>query len=101
MRSTFRPAWTRLPAVGALVVVASLRASAALAQTPAPTPTPTPIPGGENPSPASADDSRVRAEVERQMKLAEANRWTAGLNRNGGGAFLRSPDGKTYFRLYG
>ena len=70
---TFRPAWMRLPAVGVLVVAACLRASAALAQTPAPTPTPTPVPGGENPSPASPDDSRVRAEVERQMKLAEAN----------------------------
>jgi hypothetical protein len=97
----FRPDWTRLPTVGALVVVACLRSSAALAQTPTPTPTPTPIPGGENPSAASADDARVRAEVERQMKLAEANRWGAGLNRNGGGAFLRSPDGKIYFRLYG
>ena len=43
----------------------------------------------------------MRAEVERQMKMMEAKRWTVGLNPNGGGAYIKSPDGKVYFRLYG
>ncbi|MCA1580399.1 MAG: OprO/OprP family phosphate-selective porin [Acidobacteria bacterium] len=71
------------------------------AQTPPPTPTPTPAPGGENPSPAAPDDAKMRAEVERQMKLMEAKRWIVGLSPNGGGAYIKSPDGKVYFRLYG
>jgi phosphate-selective porin len=77
--------------------------SRGLAQTPTPTPTPTSAPpsAGENPSPGSPDEARIRSEVERQMKAIEARRWTVGLNANGGGAFVRSPDGKAYFRLYG
>jgi Phosphate-selective porin O and P len=54
-------------------------------------------------------DQRIRDEVARQVaeqmaekaKATEAARWTAGLNPRGGGAFLKSPDGKTLFRLYG
>jgi len=44
---------------------------------------------------------RVKAEVERQLKEREAKTWTAGLNPQGGGLFVKSPDGKTLFRLYG
>ena len=78
-----------------------LAATVARAQTPAPTPTPTPAPGGENPSPGAPDDAKMRAEIERQLQAMEAKRWTAGVNPNGGGAFIQSPDKKVYFRLYG
>ena len=43
----------------------------------------------------------IRAEVARQIKALEAQRWDVGLNPKGGGAFIKSPDAKTYFRLYG
>ncbi len=43
----------------------------------------------------------IRAEVARQIKLIDAQRWNVGLNPKGGGAFIRSPDSNTYFRLYG
>ncbi len=85
------------------LAAATLLAQASPSPSPSPKPSPTPAPAGENPSPGSpsADDRRVRAEVERQMKAAEAKRWKAGVNPNGGGAFLQSPDGKVLFRLYG
>jgi Phosphate-selective porin O and P len=44
---------------------------------------------------------KIKEEVERQLKEKQAERWTAGLNPNGGGLFVKSPDGKTLFRLYG
>jgi len=31
----------------------------------------------------------------------ESRRWTSGVNAQGGGAYVKSPDGKVYFRLYG
>jgi len=43
----------------------------------------------------------IRAEVARQVKQLQAERWDVGLNPKGGGAFIRSPDAQTYFRLYG
>ncbi|MDQ6893883.1 MAG: OprO/OprP family phosphate-selective porin [Acidobacteriota bacterium] len=86
---------TLLTLVGAAALL--LASAAGVAQTP----TPTPAPSGENPSPESPNESRIRSEVERQMKEMEARRWTVGLNPNGGGAFIKSPDGKAYFRLYG
>ncbi len=54
----------------------------------------------EAPAPPAVSEE-VRREVERQLKEIEAKRWTAGMNPQGGGAFLKSPDGKAYFRLYG
>jgi len=48
-----------------------------------------------------AVDEKIQEEVARQLQEIESKRWTAGLNPRGGGAFLKSPDGKTYFRLYG
>jgi hypothetical protein len=52
---------------------------------------------------AAQEDVReeVRKEVEKQLKEIEAKRWTAGINPQGGGAYVKSPDGKTLFRLYG
>ncbi|HSF39372.1 MAG TPA: porin [Thermoanaerobaculia bacterium] len=44
---------------------------------------------------------KVKEEVERQLKEREAQRWTAGINPQGGGVFVKSPDGKALFRLYG
>jgi hypothetical protein len=43
----------------------------------------------------------IRAEVAKQVKQLQAEEWDVGLNPKGGGAFIRSPDSKTYFRLYG
>jgi phosphate-selective porin len=55
--------------------------------------------------PPTPVEDQVREEVARQvaekMAEAEAKRWTAGLNPQGGGLFVKSPDGKTLFRLYG
>jgi hypothetical protein len=48
-----------------------------------------------------AIQKKVKEEVERQLKEREAARWTAGINPQGGGAFIKSPDGKALFRLYG
>jgi hypothetical protein len=46
-------------------------------------------------------DEKVKAEVEKQLKEREAQRWTAGINPQGGGVFVKSPDGQALFRLYG
>jgi hypothetical protein len=46
-------------------------------------------------------DEKVKAEVERQLKEREAHRWTAGINPQGGGVYVKSPDGQALFRLYG
>ena len=43
----------------------------------------------------------IRAEVARQIKQLDAERWSVGVNPKGGGAFIKSPDSQTYFRLYG
>jgi hypothetical protein len=40
---------------------------------------------------------KVKDEVERQLK----ERWSVGINPQGGGVFVKSPDGKALFRLYG
>jgi hypothetical protein len=56
-------------------------------------------PADREPSPEMKEE--VRREVERQLKEIDAKRWTAGVNPQGGGAFIKSPDGKTLFRLYG
>ena len=50
---------------------------------------------------AAQIDDKVKAEVERQLKEREAQRWTAGINPQGGGVFVKSPDGRALFRLYG
>lgn len=50
---------------------------------------------------AAQIDDKVKAEVERQLKEREAKRWTAGINPQGGGVFVKSPDGQALFRLYG
>jgi hypothetical protein len=63
-----------------------------------------PLRAQENPPPSTPDDEiqqKVKAEVERQLKEKEAKTWTAGLNPQGGGLFVKSPDGKALFRLYG
>ena len=63
-----------------------------------------PLRAQENPPPSAADDEiqqKIKAEVERQLKEREAKTWTAGLNPQGGGLFVKSPDGKALFRLYG
>jgi len=46
-------------------------------------------------------DAKVKAEVERQLKEREKHQWTAGINPQGGGVFVKSPDGQALFRLYG
>jgi len=46
-------------------------------------------------------DEKVKAEVEKQLKEREAQRWTAGINPQGGGVYVKSPDGQALFRLYG
>jgi len=46
-------------------------------------------------------EEKVKAEVERQLKEREARRWTAGINPQGGGVYVKSPDGRSLFRLYG
>jgi phosphate-selective porin len=46
-------------------------------------------------------EALIRAEVAKQVKQLQAEDWDVGLNPKGGGAFIRSPDAKTYFRLYG
>jgi hypothetical protein len=54
--------------------------------------------------PASTDDEiqqKVQAEVAKQLKEREAKAWSVGLNPQGGGLFVKSPDGRTQFRLYG
>ena len=43
----------------------------------------------------------IRAEVARQIKAIDGQRWNVGLNPKGGGAFIRSPDSQTYLRIYG
>lgn len=64
-----------------------------------------PLHAQEKPSsPSPVDDEiqqKVKAEVEKQLKEREAKTWTTGLNPQGGGLFVKSPDGKTLFRLYG
>ena len=58
----------------------------------------------ETPPPSPEDEAirqKVKEEVERQLKEREAQRWTAGINPQGGGVFVKSPDGKALFRLYG
>src|ERR1700709_2284858 len=50
---------------------------------------------------AAQIQDRVKAEVERQLKEREAQHWTAGINPQGGGVFVKSPDGQALFRLYG
>lgn len=59
----------------------------------------------EEPPPPSPEDEtiqqKVKEEVERQLKEREAERWRAGINPQGGGVFVESPDGKALFRLYG
>ncbi len=46
-------------------------------------------------------DAKVKAEVERQLKEREKHQWTAGINPQGGGVYVKSPDGQALFRLYG
>ena len=46
-------------------------------------------------------DAKVKAEVERQLKEREKHQWTVGINPQGGGVFVKSPDGQALFRLYG
>lgn len=46
-------------------------------------------------------DAKVKAEVEKQLKEREKPQWTAGINPQGGGVFVKSPDGQALFRLYG
>ena len=58
----------------------------------------------EPPPPSPEDEAiqqKVKEEVERQLKEREAERWSAGINPQGGGVFVKSPDGKALFRLYG
>lgn len=59
----------------------------------------------EEPPPPSPEEEaiekKVKEEVERQLKEREAERWTAGINPQGGGVYVKSPDGKALFRLYG
>ncbi|HSK76261.1 MAG TPA: porin [Thermoanaerobaculia bacterium] len=58
----------------------------------------------EAPPPSPEEEAigkKVKEEVERQLKEREAQRWTAGINPQGGGVFVKSPDGKALFRLYG
>jgi hypothetical protein len=58
----------------------------------------------ETPPPSPEDEAiekKVKEEVERQLKEREAERWTAGINPQGGGVYVKSPDGKALFRLYG
>jgi Phosphate-selective porin O and P len=57
--------------------------------------------GGEDPAADAKVKEMVAKEVDRKMKEMEAKRWTVGVNPNGGGAFIKSPDGQVYFRLYG
>ncbi|MEO6326953.1 MAG: porin [Thermoanaerobaculia bacterium] len=54
---------------------------------------------GQAPEPTV--DEKIKSEVARQLAEAEAARWKAGINPMGGGVFIKSPDGKAYFRLYG
>ena len=49
----------------------------------------------------SEEDARIQQKVKEEVERQLAQRWTAGLNPNGGGLFVKSPDGKTLFRLYG
>ncbi|HSS52212.1 MAG TPA: porin, partial [Thermoanaerobaculia bacterium] len=63
-----------------------------------------PLRAQDKPAPSPTDDEiqqKVKAEVEKQLKEREAKTWTAGVNPQGGGVFVKSPDGKTLFRLYG
>ena len=60
----------------------------------------------QEPAPPPSDDDarieeKVKQEVEKQLKEKEAQRWTAGINPQGGGVFVKSPDGKALFRLFG
>jgi hypothetical protein len=72
------------------LLVLSLAAFPAFAQEAAP-----PAPEEE------AIRKKIEEEVARQLKEKEAQRWTAGINPRGGGVFVKSPDGKALFRLYG
>lgn len=47
------------------------------------------------------EDARIQQKVKEEVARQLAQRWTAGLNPNGGGLYVKSPDGKTLFRLYG
>jgi hypothetical protein len=49
----------------------------------------------------SEEDARIQQKVKEEVERQLAQRWTAGLNPNGGGLFVKSPDGKALFRLYG
>lgn len=55
----------------------------------------------QEPKSGDAIDEKVKAEVEKQLKEREAHRWTAGINPQGGGVYVKSPDGQALFRLYG
>lgn len=90
---------TFVRAIGVLTLAAASGVPAA-AQQPTPSQSDSVSRAGEaaDVSPA-ADSARklVGDEVERRMKA----QWQVGLNPQGGGLFVRSPDGKVYFRLYG
>lgn len=49
----------------------------------------------------SEEDARIQQKVREEVERQLAERWTAGLNPNGGGLYVKSPDGKALFRLYG
>ena len=63
-----------------------------------------PVSGQEaarEPADGAGIDAKVKAEVEKQLKEREKHQWTAGINPQGGGVFVKSPDGQALFRLYG
>jgi hypothetical protein len=60
-----------------------------------------PVLAQEPPADDAQIDAKVKAEVERQLKEREKHQWTAGINPQGGGVFVKSPDGQALFRLYG
>ena len=55
----------------------------------------------QEPQDDASIDARIKAEVEKQLKEREKHQWTAGINPQGGGVFVKSPDGQALFRLYG
>ncbi len=55
----------------------------------------------QEPSDDAGIEARIKAEVEKQLKEREKHQWTAGINPQGGGVFVKSPDGQALFRLYG
>jgi hypothetical protein len=79
--------------LGALLLSVALPALPALAQEPAPP--------SEDDARTAEIEEKVKQEVEKQLKEKEAQRWTAGINPQGGGVFIKSPDGKALFRLFG